>query len=413
MTSFLISAALLVIAALTAVLVPLLKKNPGTDGSESSALSLQILREHLEELEHERQADTLSPAQYEKERAEIERRAIEDGRLATPSAVAPTDRRPVWLAAAISAAVAVLTVALYLQLGTPTALQSVSNQGGQQQNAHAVTPQQIQAMVIKLAERLQDNPADGEGWLMLARSYSTLGRFAEASAAFGRATSLLPPDAQLLSDYADTLAMAQGRSLVGDPEKIIKRALEADPRNIKALALSGSAAFERRDYVGAIGEWRKVLAVVPGDSSVAERIRTSIADAEMKSGKGSDRIGVATMPASASINGTVSLDSALRDQVVGTDTVFIFARAIAGSRMPLAIKRMTAGELPARFTLDDSMSMPGGPKLSEHKQVVIGARISRSGNATPGPGDLEGYVDSVTINAENVRLTISRVIPRQ
>jgi cytochrome c-type biogenesis protein CcmH len=412
MTPFLIIAALLVIAALSAILVPLLKKTQSTGGTESSALSLQVLREHLGELERERQADTLSPAQYEKERAEIERRVIEDGRPAPPPALTPATRRPVWLAATISTAVMALTVTLYLQLGTPTSLQPAPNQGAQQQNAHAVTPQQIQAMVVKLAERLQENPADGERWLMLARSYNALGRFPEASAAFGRATSLLPADAQLLSDYADTLAMAQGRRLLGDPEMIIKRALEVDPRNIKALALSGSVAFERQDYAGAIGEWRKVLAVVPGDSSVAERIRTSIADAEKRSQKGSEQTGGTTMPASVSINGIVSLDSALRDQVASTDTVFVFARALTGPRMPLAIKRMTAGELPARFRLDDSMSMPGGPKLSEHKQVVVGARVSRSGNATPGPGDLEGYADAADVGVENVRVTISRVIPR-
>jgi cytochrome c-type biogenesis protein CcmH len=411
MTPFLIVAALLVIAALTAILVPLLKKTQNAGGTESSVLSLQVLREHLGELERERQEDTLSPAQYETERAEIERRAIEDGRPA--SALAVATRRPVWLAAAVSTAVMALTVTLYLQLGTPAALQQTSNQGTQQQNAHAVTPQQIQAMVVKLAERLQDNPADGEGWLMLARSYNALGRFPEASAAFGRATSLLPADAQLLADYADTLAMAQGRRLRGDPEQIIKRALEVDPRNIKALALSGSVAFEREDYAGAVGEWRKVLAVVPGDSSVAERIRTSIADAEKRSQMGSEQTGGTTTPASVSINGIVSLDSALRDQVASTDTVFVFARAMAGPRMPLAIKRMTAGELPARFSLDDSMSIPGGPKLSEHKQVVVGARISHTGSATPSPGDLEGYADPVAPGVENVRVTISRAIPRQ
>jgi cytochrome c-type biogenesis protein CcmH len=412
MTLFLIIATLLVVAALAAVLIPLLKKTQSAGGTESSALSLLVLREHLDELDRERLADTLSPVQYEKERAEIERRVIEDGRPAAASAPAVAARRPAWLAAAISAAVVGLTVALYLQLGSPMALQPASNQGGQQQNAHAVTPQQIQAMVVKLAERLQENPADGEGWLMLARSYNALGRFPEASAAFGRATSLLPPDAQLLSDYADTLAMAQGRRLTGDPEQIIKRALEVDPRNIKALALSGSVAFERQDYSAAIGEWRKVLAVVPGDSSVAERIRTSIADAEKRSGKGPEQASGTTMPASASLKGTVSLDSALRDQVASTDTVFVFARAMTGSRMPLAIKRMTAGELPVRFSLDDSMSMPGGPKLSEHKQVVVGARISRTGNATPSPGDLEGYADPAAIGADNIRVTISRAIPR-
>lgn len=402
MTYFLIAAVLLVAAALAAVLLPLLKKTPSIDGKDSSTLSLQVLREQLDELERENKTGTLSPGQYEKERGEIERRAIEDGRSdAAPMDFAP---RQVWLAPLLGSLLIASSVGMYLLLGTPAAMQPQANQAGQQ-NAHAVTPQQIQAMVAKLAERLQDNPGDGEGWLMLARSYNALGRFPEASAAFGRATSLLPADAQLLADYADTLAMAQGRRLTGDPEIIVKRALAADPRNIKALALSGSAAFERLDYAAAIGEWRKVLEVVPADSSVAERIRSSIADAETRAGKASPQA-----TATLSINGVVSLDNALREKVGNGDTVFVFARAVTGSRMPLAIKRMTVGELPARFVLDDSMGMLGGQKLSEHKQVVVGARVSKTGNATPRAGDFEGYSEPTTTGSQNVRITITKPV---
>ena len=409
MTTFLIAAALLVAAALAAVLLPLLKKNPVSEGTESSALSLQVLREQLGDLERENLAGTLDVSQYEREKAEIERRAIEDGSPGpTPGHSA---RYPVWIAVSVSTALIALTIGLYLLLGTPAALRPTT---GQQQNAHAVTPQQIQAMVMKLAERLQDNPADGEGWLMLARSYGALGQFAEASAAFGRATNLLPVDAQLLADYADTLAMAQGRRLSGDPEAIIKRALAADPKNIKALALSGSAAFEHQNYAVAIGEWRKALAIVPPDSTVAERIRTSIADAETRSGvsPGAGRVADTKPSAVTNIRGTVTLDSALRSKVAATDTLFIFARAVSGPRMPLAIKRVPASELPTRFVLDDSMGMPGGPKLSDHQQIIVGARISKSGDATPHPGDLEGLAPAVSLGAQDIRVTISTEITR-
>ncbi|MBI4985813.1 MAG: c-type cytochrome biogenesis protein CcmI [Rhodocyclales bacterium] len=281
MTAFLIAAALLVLVALAAVLVPLLKTSVPAGDAESAALSLHVLREQLGELEAEARAGTLDPGQYATERAEIERRVLEDGRPAT--AVAATAKRPLWLAAALGSAVVALAAGLYLLLGTPAVMQPPARPGGSQQNAHAVSPQQIQAMVERLAERLQNNPADGEGWLMLARSYGTLGRFPEAAAAYGRATSLLPEDAALLADYADTLAMAQGRRLQGEPEKVIQRALAADPRNVKALALAGSAAFERQDYAGAVRAWRQVLAVVPAESAVAARIRNSIADAESRS----------------------------------------------------------------------------------------------------------------------------------
>lgn len=409
MTLFLIIAVLLVATTLAAVLVPLLKTLRNDTDKDSSALSLQVLREQIGELDKEQRAGTLDPTQYDTERAEIERRAIEDG--ISENTPQPPGKRPVWLASAIGTAVISLAIGVYLILGSPGILQPTSGPGNAQQNTHAVTPQQIQAMVAKLAERLQDNPADGEGWLMLARSYNSLGRYPEASAAFGRAMSLLPADAQLLSDYADTLAMAQNRSLTGEPEKIIKRALAVDPRNIKALALSGSAAFERKDYLGAIGEWRKVLEIVPADSNVATRIRSSIADAETKSGNSSLSVTPSASAVTLSVKGVVSLDSKLRSQVTGTDTVFIFARAVDGPRMPLAIKRMTANELPARFMLDDSMGMAGGPKLSDHKQVIVGARISRSGDATQRPGDLQGYSEPVATGNDNVRVNISEVAP--
>jgi cytochrome c-type biogenesis protein CcmH len=412
MTLFLTIAALLTAVALVAVLLPLLRKPREESGAEATDLSLRVLREQLGELESECREGTLDPAQYEKECAEIERRALEDGAAPAP---APADRRRTWLAAATAVAVCAAAIGLYALLGTPAAFQPPAA-GHAQQNAHAVSPQQIEAMVGKLALRLQDNPADGEGWLMLARSYNALGRFPEASAAYGRAFTLLPPDAQHLADYADTLAMAQGRRLAGEPEKIIARALAADPRNIKALALAGSAAFERQDYAAAIAEWRKVLAIVPAESTIAARIGSSIADAEQRAGGGVPSIAAAQpaapgQPAAGALSGVVALDSNLRGQVADGDTVFVFARAAEGPRMPVAIKRLTVRELPARFVLDDSMSMAGGPKLSEQKQVIVGARVSRSGNATPQSGDLEGHAEAIAPGSANVRVTISRAVP--
>lgn len=279
MTAFLAVAALLAAAALAAVLLPLLKGTADAPEPAPGALGLRVLREQLAELENESRAGNLTSAQYAAERSDIERRALEEGGAAA-AALLPSPPRT-RLAAALGIAVLALATGLYLLLGSPLAPQAAPVPS-EPQNAHAVTPQQIQAMVAKLADRLQEHPEDGEGWLMLARSYNTLGRYPEASAAFGRATSLLPADAQRLADYADTLAMAQGRRLQGEPEKIIRRALAADPRNLKALALAGSAAFERANYAGAAAAWRQALALVPADSGTAERLRASIADADAR-----------------------------------------------------------------------------------------------------------------------------------
>lgn len=285
MIPFALIAASLLAVAVAAVLLPLLRRSDATPSADGSALSIQVLREQLADLENENRAGTLDPAEYAQTRAEIERRALEDGRPAG-TAAAP-ERRRTWLAAALALAVVGVAAGLYARLGTPGALGG--GDGAHQQNSHAVTPQQIQAMVARLADRLQDNPDDGEGWLMLARSYGALGRYPEAAAAFGRAAGLLPPNAALLADYADTLAMAQDRRLQGDPETVIARALAVDPNNIKAIALAGSAAFERQDYAGAVKAWRKILDLVPADADIAARIRNSIADAEARLGKPASR----------------------------------------------------------------------------------------------------------------------------
>lgn len=287
MTAFWIVAGLLALGALLFVLPPLL----GKDGARGRPLSrdeanLAVLRDQLRELEVDLARGGIGPQQYELARGELEVRVLED----VGGAVAPGEApRPAARAAplAVGLAVPVLALALYFAVGNPQALEPPPASG----QSHALTPPQIQAMAQRLAQRLTENPEDVEGWVMLARSYNVLGRYAEAGVAYGRATALLPNDAQLLADHADTLAMARGRRLQGEPESLIARALQADPNNLKALALAGTAAFERRDYAAAIVQWQKILARVPPESDTARSMGKSIGEARAlaagKGGKGS------------------------------------------------------------------------------------------------------------------------------
>jgi cytochrome c-type biogenesis protein CcmH len=203
--------------------------------------------------------------------------------------------------------------------------------------------------------------------------------------------------------------MTQGRRLQGEPERIIAQALKVDPRNVKALALAGTVAFEKKDFKGAIAQWRKILEVVPPDSDMADSIRDSIADAEKLSG-GTAKAQPAPKPAAASVpgavSGTVRLAPALAAKVAPADTVFIFARPADGPRMPLAVIRKQVRELPAAFTLDDTMGMATGMKLSDHPRVVVGARISKSGSAIPQPGDFEGLSPPVKVGETGVNVVI-------
>ena len=416
MNTFIAVSVILTLAVLALVLLPLVLKDRERQVGSSRELSIAVLRDQLSDLEDQRKAGLLDATMFVEEQAELERRALEDG-AAGGSAAAFKSGRKLALAAVLGLAMPALVVGLYVKLGTPDSLKP---QATTEAGSHALTPQQIEAMTAKLAERLQNNPDDGEGWLMLGRSYSSLRRFPEAAAAFGRATTLLPPSANLLADYADIMAMAQGRRLSGEPEKIIARALAIDPRHIKSLALMGSVAFERGDFGAAIQVWRSILTLVPPDSNVALSIGNSIADAERRMG---GTVAQSAGPASAApvaaapvaaggaaVSGTVALAPELVGKLPANATLFVFARGVDGSRIPLAMTRINGARLPYSFKLDDSNSMAPNARLSGAKTVIIGARVSLGGEALAKPGDFEGFSVPVAVGANGVVVTIAGVV---
>jgi cytochrome c-type biogenesis protein CcmH len=339
---------------------------------------------------------------------------------------------------------ATLAMALsgYLLTGRPDAIDGSPSMAAAPDSAEEVQPQpspeQIAEMVQRLADRLKDRPEDAEGWTMLSRSYLVLGRLEEAAQASERVLNLKPNDAQALADHADVLAMRAGRVLDGEPMKLIERALKLDPDNLKALALAGAAAFDRGDGAEAARLWDRVALLGPPGTPVVQQAREGAAEArkmaaERGAGKAAPAQGQAQAPAPAqtlpqapataqnaavagpTVRGTVTLSAALKAQAKPEDTVFIFARnAESGpgaSRMPLAIVRKQVKDLPATFTLDDSLAMGPGMGLSSAQKVVVGARISRSGQAMPQPGDLEGLSAPVAVGSQGVVVEISKTVP--
>jgi cytochrome c-type biogenesis protein CcmH len=338
-------------------------------------------------------------------------------RPGTQTIVAQTGKP--WTAIGLAILVPVVAAALYFTVGNRDGLDpSKVVAASSQEN---ITPEQINGMVEKLARRLKDTPDDIEGWTMMARSYAALGRFKDAADAYAHLTKLLPQDADMLADYADALAMANNRTMQGEPEKAILQALQLDPKNIKALALSAVADSERHDYNGAVAQWRKIMALAPPDSDLARSVGSNINEALALAGTPATNGATGTSATSdtakanaappaaagAQVSGSVELDPALRSQVSDTDTVFIFARAVDGPRFPLAVLRKQVKDLPATFTLDDSMAMMPNAKLSDFPQVLVGARISKSGSATPGVGDLEGITEPLKPGAKNVKIRIN------
>ncbi len=410
MTVFWIVAALLVCAALLFLLPPLVRGHAPLrpDRDDENA---RLYRDELAELDRELAAGNLREEQHREAKLEIERRLLED--IGAPAEAPPATpaRAPRWVPVAVTAAIPVVAVSFYLWVGNPAALDPQARAAPDA--AHSVTPEQIAAMVERLAERLKQTPDDVEGWMMLARSYNMLGRFDQSAQAYAYLVKRMPDDAGLLADYADALGMARGSRLEGEPYEIVKRALKADPNHIKSLALAGSAEFELKNYAAAAAYWERIVPLVGADSDYARSIQASIEDARSLGKIPAGSVAKTAPPPeaapAAAITGTVKLIPALASQVAPGDTLFVFARTAAGGRMPLAIVRASAGNLPYEFRLDDTQAMSPEARLSGQAQVVVSARISKSGNAVAQPGDLFGVSSPVAPGASGLALLIDQV----
>jgi cytochrome c-type biogenesis protein CcmH len=408
MAVFLLISALLVAGALLFVLPPLLSREHGKTVARSS-VNTAVHRDQLRELDADLVAGTLSSEHYENARRELEARLLEDVDAADAPAATPGKGRVIAIAAGF--AVPILAATFYFLVGTPQAL--FPETLARNEASPQIEEQQILAMVERLAERMKQNPDDAEGWTMLARSYAVIGRFEDATRAYAQAVQRIPNNAQLFADYADALAMAQGRKLQGEPEKLLARALELDPANVKALALAGSVAFDKKEYTAAVSYWQRILKVAPPDSDIARAINSSIAEAQALAAGGPSaprQAPTAAVATPAAITGIVKLAPELASKVAPTDTVFIYASAAEGPRAPLAVMRKPARELPAKFTLDDSMAMAPELKLSSFDRVVVAARVSKTGNASPQPGDLQGTSATVASTASGVTVVIDREV---
>jgi cytochrome c-type biogenesis protein CcmH len=401
MTLFWTLATALVVVVLLALLRPLLRP-PSASADTTAASNLGLLREQMAELDTELAAGRLDTEQHAVARAELEHRVLDETRVAD---TAVTARPSLVSALVLAVAVPSLAVVLYAQLGNRDALDPALAQAPA---PHAMS-EDVESLVQRLADRMAAQPEDPAGWALLARSYAGLQRFDKARDAYAQAVRRQqPPDAQLLADYADVLAMTQGRTLAGEPEKLVLQALALDPDHLKALALAGSAAMERSDYKLALKHWTRAKAAAPADSPFATGLDAAIAEARAGAGLPADAPPAPAVAAAPALRVTVTLAPALAAKVQPGDTLFVFARAAEGPRMPLAIVRQPAGTAPVQVVLDDSSAMAPQFRISGFPQVVVGARISRTGNATPQAGDLEGQGQPIA-SAGSTAVVIDRI----
>jgi cytochrome c-type biogenesis protein CcmH len=266
------AAALLLAGALLFVLPPLLRPPIRTQAAPSA---LSVYREQRAQFDAELAQGMLSPSQHERCLEELQRRVVNEvDDAGAPAAGTAQRATPLLATIAVALLVPAGALALYGLLGKPAALGPAVAQSaaGAASAPHTMSREQMEQMVDTLAERLKNSPNDAEGWHMLARSYLAFGRLPEAAQAYDRAAALAPTNVQVLVDYADTLAMVNGRNLEGRPMELVNAALKIDPRQPKALALSGTAAFNRGDFAAAVNQWQLLQATLPVGSEQARTI---------------------------------------------------------------------------------------------------------------------------------------------
>lgn len=411
MSAFWIIAALMTALALYAVLRPLLR-----DGGAGDP--------RLAALEAAHRAGVLDAKEYASKRAAL-----------SADAAAPAAPAPRALSLVLALLVPLAAFGIYRQIGDLRALDptlmAAAAVATHASTGEAPAPDMEQA-VAGLAAKMAQNPDDVDGWVLLGRAYKQMQRFTESRDALAKAMALAPDQPDVMVEYAEAQAMAApDRRIEGEPRALLEKALAANPQHQRALWLLGISDAQAGDAVGAVRRWETLLPLLPPDSEVAKSVSEQIAQARAEAGlapgavvPATDAAPAASVPAIAAAATAataagpklvVRVDVApeLKGRIQPGDTLFVFARMPEGPRMPLAIQRRQADSLPITVTLDDSMGMLPTMKLSSSPQVVVGARISRSGNATPQSGDFQGLSPPLAVAGQDgvVDLVISEIVP--
>ena len=388
--------------------------NHPSDGMQQPAqANAAVYRDQMAELDHEFVMGNLSYEELKTARDELSQRLLadvtstDDETLQPMPPSSPISWRKPWLGIALLVLlIPTASLLMYSVLGQPAALDPLALKHGMN-DSDEVTPEKLTEMAIALTRRLQDEPNSMEGWVMLGRVQRARGHFEESAEALGKALALSRDD-NVSIERAEVLAQKNGGSFAGEPWSIIQRVLTADPHHLNALFLAGSASYAEMNFRSALRFWERAREVVPADSPDAPELDRAIAEAR-------DKMGLPAIPpradraaelAATSISGRVSLVKELQGLVAPTDTVFVYATPVTGSRMPVAIVKTTADRLPLDFVLDDSHAMNASVKLSGFSEVTVRVRISKSGQATAQAGDLGVSLSPVKPGSKGLNLMV-------
>lgn len=400
----------------------LIRQRPVRTSASQAKLNASVYRAQISDLDFEHQSGHISAQEWQQTRDELSQRLLEDTSVGDDPG-ARKEKPALWTALLIALTLPVASLSMYLWVGEPQALQAMAT----------VPPEKamqakLSGMAQTLAKKLESNPDNQEGWVMLGRSYRTLEKYDNAVSAYDRALKLSADDGVKL-ERAEVLALKAQGNFDGEPWNVIREILKKDPQQKGALLLAGSASYAHDKYADALRYWQQARKLLAADHPDVPSLEGAIATAQNKlglpvtpptsspqapaaaSGAGPTASVSSGAQAGLNITGRISLAAELKDKASPTDMVYVYASPANGDRMPLAIFKSTAAKLPLNFTLDDSTAMLPERKLSGAGEVILKARISKSGNAIPQSGDLTGTLGPVKVGAKGVMLEIKEQIP--
>jgi len=424
---FWVAAVVCIALALAFVLPTLLRARTAAGKAARRDVNIAVYRDQMKEIEADRTNGLISEAQFQTARQELEARLADDA-LSLDESPEPSRASGRKLGYALGAVLPAAAFGLYFWLGNPTSLIAIADaQPGPVHSAVAAAPgaapgeHDFIKLIRKVEEKTQANPDDGEAWAMLAKTYAAVEQWPNALQAYEKAARLLPQDASVLSGYAEALAITNNRVLTGRPMEWVRKALEIDPADMKGLELAGIHAYQVQNFAEAGLYFKRLHQLLPPESPYAQDILAAQQEAERLAQTGMAGLGQTANPppagastapvaAGAAIKGRIDIAPALKSRLTDTDVLFLFARS-GQSGPPVAAIRASASQLPLEFELDDSAAMNPGNTLSQHKQVMLVARVSKSGNPMAQPGDLEGTVAAVKVGTTGVKIMIDQTRP--
>jgi cytochrome c-type biogenesis protein CcmH len=403
MFGFWLLSALLLLASLFVISFTLLRTYDHEDDNESS--NAELYQQRLAEVELDIDNGLLGGTEAKKIKEELKLTLLNQDenktKLNSKSGATSTTAAIILLLI-----IPIFSISMYQYLGQPALIeQSALLSEFHKADTKEKKLESVEKMLTQLEQRMINQPDNVDGWLMLTNSYAALERYPDALRAVDNLYRLRGDDPSVLLRYADILAMTNGGTYAGKPSELINEAMRIDPENPNGLWFAGLAANERGDIVEAINYWQRLIPKLEEGSEQQQHIKEFI---NMISQQVEDQ----STDNDLKIRVNISLSENLTNEANADDTVFIYAQAVNGPPMPIAVVRKKVSDLPLQTTLDDSMAMLAENKISDHEHIKITARISKSGNAVTESGDLIGTVNSVNTSLnETININISQKVP--